>query len=156
MKLQDKIIKLRKEKGWSQEDLAEKLYVSRQAISRWENGSALPDAQNVLQISKLFNVTTDFLLNDDYESDYDVPVVQTATSETKELFTKKKKAHLIAAIAFIIAAVCWLIGAIINFINADEISNIACQILFCFAFGLCLINAILQFCLYLGKLPVRH
>lgn len=156
MKLHDKIIKLRKDKGWSQEDLAEKLYVSRQAISRWENGSALPDAQNVLQISKLFNVTTDFLLNDDYESDNDIPVVQTATSETKELFTKKKKAHLIAAIAFIISAVCWLIGAIINFIIADGISNIVCQILFCFAFGLCLINAILQFGFYLGKFPVRH
>ena len=45
MKLPDKIIKLRKENGWSQEDLAENLDVSRQAISRWENGTALPDAR---------------------------------------------------------------------------------------------------------------
>ena len=66
MKLSDKIIHLRKTNGLSQEDLAEKLNVSRQAISRWENGTALPDAQNVLQISKLFQVTTDYLLNDDY------------------------------------------------------------------------------------------
>ena len=82
MDIAEKIIKLRKESGWSQEDLAEKLYVSRQAISRWENGTALPDAENVLQISKLFGVTTDYLLNDDYESDTDIPAVQTATKET--------------------------------------------------------------------------
>ena len=59
MKLQDKLIELRKENGWSQEDFAEKLDVSRQAISRWENGTALPDAQNLLRISKLFNVPAD-------------------------------------------------------------------------------------------------
>ena len=155
MKLQDKIIKLRKENGWSQEELAEKLNVSRQAISRWENGSALPDAQNVLQISKLFNVTTDYLLNDDYESDNDIPVVQTANNETEMIFIKKKKTSLIAAIAFIVAAICWLISAIINFMNADGISGMAYQVLSCFAFGLCVINAILQFCLYRGKLKTR-
>ena len=60
------IAELRKEKGWSQEDFAEKLDVSRQAISRWENGTALPDAQNILQISKLFGVSADYILNDDY------------------------------------------------------------------------------------------
>ena len=69
MTLPDKIIKHRKANGWSQEDFAEKLNLSRQAISRWENGTALPDAQNILQISKLFHVTTDYLLNDDYEND---------------------------------------------------------------------------------------
>ena len=90
MKLPDKIIKLRKAHGWSQEDFAEKLNVSRQANSHWENGTALPDAQNVLQISKLFNVTTDYLLNDDYESDSDIPAVQTAAKETEDLFSKKK------------------------------------------------------------------
>ena len=101
MDIAEKIIKLRKTNGWSQEDLAEKLYVSRQAISRWENGTALPDAENVLQISKLFNVTTDYLLNDDYESDNDIPAVKTATEETDALFLKKKNLHLVAAICFI-------------------------------------------------------
>ncbi len=67
MKLSEKIFTLRKEKGLSQEELAEKLNVSRQAVSRWEGGSALPDATNVLQLSKLFEVSADYLLNDDYE-----------------------------------------------------------------------------------------
>ncbi len=89
MKLADKILTLRKQNGFSQEDLAEKLNVSRQAISRWEVGSAQPDASNVLQLSKLFGVTADYLLNDDYESDHDVPVVKntetTATNKIKRI-----------------------------------------------------------------------
>lgn len=67
MKLSEKIFTLRKERGMSQEELAEKLNVSRQAVSRWEGGSALPDATNLLQLSKLFEVSADYLLNDDYE-----------------------------------------------------------------------------------------
>lgn len=76
MKLSDKSLSLRKQNGLSQEELAEKLSVSRQAISRWEVGSAQPDALNILQLSKLFGVTADYLLNDDYKSDNDVPVVK--------------------------------------------------------------------------------
>lgn len=76
MKLSDKIIQLRKSNGWSQEGLAEKLNVSRQAISRWEGATAQPDATNILQLSKLFGVTTDYLLNDEYESDNDLPKVK--------------------------------------------------------------------------------
>lgn len=76
MKLSDKILRLRKQHGMSQEDLAEKLCVSRQAISRWEVGSAQPDASNVLQLSRLFGVTADYLLNDDYERDLDIPTVR--------------------------------------------------------------------------------
>lgn len=93
MKLSDKLITLRKENGWSQEDFAEKLDVSRQAISRWENGTALPDAQNILQISKLFNVTADYLLNDDYEGETDMPATQTETEEAKP--SPRKKKHLL-------------------------------------------------------------
>ena len=81
MKMSDKIIKLRKINGWSQEELAEKLNVSRQAISRWESNTAQPDATNILKISKLFGVTTDYLLNDDFESDNDLPKVKEIKSD---------------------------------------------------------------------------
>lgn len=80
MRLSDKIVGLRKTNGMSQEDLAEKLNVSRQAISRWESGTAMPDANNTLQLSKLFGVTTDYLLNDDYQSDNDLPKVKEVQS----------------------------------------------------------------------------
>ena len=144
MKLPDKIIKLRKAKGLSQEELAEQLNVSRQAISRWENGSALPDAQNVLQISKLFNVTTDYLLNDDYESDNDIPLVQTATQETKELFTKKKRMHLIAAICFTISTFCSIMGVATG-------TNEAHIGVSCFVLALCAANAAAQYVLFFKK-----
>ena len=75
MKLNDKIYQLRKQSGMSQEEAADKLNVSRQAFSRWENGTAQPAASNIVEISKLFGVTADYLLNDTYQSDNDVPVV---------------------------------------------------------------------------------
>lgn len=65
MKFNEKLICLRKAAGFSQEELAEKLGVSRQAISRWEAGSTLPDAVNLLGLSDLFRVTVDSLLRDD-------------------------------------------------------------------------------------------
>ena len=76
MTLSEKILTLRKGRGMSQEELAEKLNVSRQAISRWEMGTAMPDVTNVLGLSKLFGVTTDYLLHDDYQSDKDLPQMQ--------------------------------------------------------------------------------
>lgn len=54
MNITEKLIQLRKSKGISQEELAEKLDVSRQAISRWETGTALPDANTILALSKLW------------------------------------------------------------------------------------------------------
>lgn len=81
MKLSEKIVALRKSGGMSQEALAEKLSVSRQAISRWEMGSAMPDASNILQLSRLFRVTADYLLNDEYESDDDLPQIRTVKTD---------------------------------------------------------------------------
>ncbi len=104
MKLSDKLIELRKTRGWSQEDFAEKLDVSRQAISRWENGTALPDAQNILQISKLFGVSADYLLNDDYESELDFSSMETTAEEATPALQKKKRRnwYLIPAICLIL------------------------------------------------------
>ena len=82
MKLSDKLVQLRKTKGWSQEDLAGRLNVSRQAISRWEGATAQPDAVNILQLSKLFGVTTDYLLNEEFESDNDLPKVKQLNSDS--------------------------------------------------------------------------
>jgi len=76
MNLSEKIVKLRRSAGMSQEDMAGRLNVSRQAVSRWELGTAKPDAENILQLSRLFSVTADYLLNDDYESDSDAPQIK--------------------------------------------------------------------------------
>lgn len=67
MILAEKILQLRKNNGWSQEELAEKMNVSRQSISKWESAAAIPDINRILDLAKLFGVTTDYLLKDDLE-----------------------------------------------------------------------------------------
>lgn len=67
MILADKIINERKKNGWSQEELAEQLSVSRQSISKWESAQAIPDIQKIIKMAELFGVTTDYLLKDDME-----------------------------------------------------------------------------------------
>lgn len=69
MILADKIIEERKKNGWSQEELANKLGVSRQAVSKWESAGSIPDLQRILQMSELFGVTTDYLLKDEIEEE---------------------------------------------------------------------------------------
>ncbi|MDO4810409.1 MAG: helix-turn-helix transcriptional regulator [Eubacteriales bacterium] len=65
MILADKIIDLRKKNGWSQEELAEKLNVTRQSISKWEGAQSTPDLNKILAMSQLFGVSTDYLLKDE-------------------------------------------------------------------------------------------
>lgn len=67
MTLSEKIYKLRKEKVITQEELAAQINVSRQAISKWELGESMPDTENIVQLSKLFGVSTDYLLIDEYD-----------------------------------------------------------------------------------------
>lgn len=67
MILADKIIALRKKAGWSQEELANELNVSRQSVSKWEGDQSIPDMDKIVQMSRIFNVTTDFLLKDEIE-----------------------------------------------------------------------------------------
>lgn len=67
MILADKIVSLRKKNGWSQEELAQKLNVSRQAVSKWEGAQTIPELEKILQMSRLFGVTMDYLLKDEKE-----------------------------------------------------------------------------------------
>ena len=144
MGLSEKIVRHRKAAGWSQEDFAERMGVSRQAVSRWENGSALPDAHNILQLSRLFGVTADYLLNDDYVSDDDIPAVQTAAQKTEDLRSKKKHLHLVSAICFTISAFCALMGLV----NSVTDTQLACS---GFSLALCAGNAAAQFVLFFRK-----
>lgn len=67
MILADKIITLRKKNGWSQEELAEKLNVTRQSVSKWEGAQSVPDLNKILLMSRIFEVSTDYLLKDELE-----------------------------------------------------------------------------------------
>ena len=74
MILADKIVSLRKKAGWSQEELAEQLGVTRQSVSKWEGAQSIPDMDKVVQMSRLFGVTTDYLLKDELEEQTAAPV----------------------------------------------------------------------------------
>lgn len=73
MTIGQKIQSLRRQRGWSQEMLANQLSVSRQALSKWELGASVPDANNLLKLSKLFAVSADYLLDDTIDAPADAP-----------------------------------------------------------------------------------
>lgn len=91
MDLADKIQKLRKEKEMTQAELAEKLLVSRQAISKWENGIVMPDIENIIAISELFSVPVDYLVknNDSKETSSDLELKK-IDNKKREVRNKKK------------------------------------------------------------------
>ena len=68
MILAEKIVQERKKNGWTQEELAELMDVSRQSVSKWESAQSIPDIEKVIHLSELFNVTTDYLFKDELES----------------------------------------------------------------------------------------
>ncbi|MBQ9687448.1 MAG: helix-turn-helix transcriptional regulator [Oscillospiraceae bacterium] len=105
MILADKIIDLRKKNGWSQEDLAEKLDVSRQSISKWEGAQSVPDLTRIIQMAELFGVSTDYLLKDELEAIVPVETVgeveapgRTVTMEEANAFLtlKERNARTVA------------------------------------------------------------
>lgn len=86
----EKLAALRKENGISQEQLAEKLNISRQAISKWENNETLPDTENLIAIAKLFNISLDNLVgnnpsNSEQYSDNEKDAPKKSSSKTTEL-----------------------------------------------------------------------
>ncbi|WP_461614994.1 helix-turn-helix domain-containing protein [Clostridium sp. Marseille-QA1073] len=89
MTLGEKIQQLRKTKNLSQEQLAEKLNVSRQAVSKWEIGESLPDINKIIQLSKIFQVSTDYLLYDEIDSDMNIPAVKNSNDSLKNQYGMK-------------------------------------------------------------------
>ena len=102
MILADKIIDERKKNGWSQEELAEQLGVSRQSVSKWESAGSVPDLKKVIQMAELFGVSTDYLLKDElekenravvetYGSDADSPLRRVSMEEANAFLDAKRE-----------------------------------------------------------------
>lgn len=101
MILADKIIDLRKKNGWSQEELASQLGVSRQSVSKWESSQSIPDLDRILKMSDIFGVSTDYLLKDDAEPiDDAAPTVDApqASDETARLITMEDAYHYMSMV----------------------------------------------------------
>ena len=82
MRLSEKLYLLRKKSGLSQEQLAEQLDVSRQAISKWESGSSVPESEKLIAISTYFNVSLDYLLKDNMDEIPDSPNISDSEGKT--------------------------------------------------------------------------
>lgn len=105
MILADKIIRLRKKNGWSQEELADRMNVSRQAVSKWESAQTIPDLEKLLQLSGLFGVTTDYLLKDEIEDEEftndsaETAVRRISMEEANTFLEQRKQASRLIALA---------------------------------------------------------
>lgn len=93
----DKLIRLRRQSGWSQEELAEQMNVTRQAVSKWEGAQAVPDLEKILRLSQLFGVSTDYLLKDEIETadpalGAEEPALRRVTLEEANAFLAAKAA----------------------------------------------------------------
>ncbi|XCB29741.1 helix-turn-helix transcriptional regulator [Arcanobacterium hippocoleae] len=109
MILADKILNLRKKNGYSQEDLARKLGVSRQSISKWEGAQAIPDIDRIIQMSQIFGVTTDYLIKDHLEIEehvnedlFDSALRRVSLSEAAEFLRLKDASAPKVAIAVLL------------------------------------------------------
>lgn len=111
MILADKIIRLRKKKGWSQEELADKMNVSRQAVSKWEAAQTTPDLEKILQLGNLFGVTTDYLLKDELvdeefvEGVDETPIRKISLAEANDYLEQRKNASVQIAIATLLCII---------------------------------------------------
>ena len=105
----DKLILLRKKAGWSQEELADQMNVTRQSVSKWEGAQSVPDLEKMLRLSELFGVSTDYLLKDEIEEAEhidlfdDTPLLRRVSMEEANAFlsVKLRTAKTIAYAAFL-------------------------------------------------------
>lgn len=126
MILADKIINLRKKNGWSQQELAEKVNVSRQSVSKWESSMSVPDLDKILQLGNVFGVSTDYLLKDEIEkedyvetlSDTDMPPLRRVTLSEANEFLQIKFATAgkiaLAVLMCIMSPVCLIIFTVVS------------------------------------------
>ncbi len=117
MILADKIIRLRKKNGWSQEELAEKMNVSRQAVSKWEGAQSTPDLEKILQMSNLFGVTTDYLIKDEIEDEEN-----SEEDNSKEKARRKRNVLIITVAAYWLPSLAIFLCRLLSGLSAKQIA----------------------------------
>jgi len=126
MILADKIIVLRRKCGWSQEELADRMNVSRQAVSKWESAQAVPELDKIVQLSRLFGVTTDFLLKDEVEDEdlFDTEarsnLKRVSKKDAEEYFEYRKKSSRYIAIATFLCIISPITLILLSFLSGVE------------------------------------
>ena len=127
MTFSEKLYKLRKHKGLSQEQLAERLAVSRQAISKWESGTAMPESEKLLVISRFFGVSLDYLMKDELE-DEDCSLEKSKNNGTDDVISRDQNIKSINLVGFVICTAGFLgllLWGIIMIFNPEASSQLS-------------------------------
>lgn len=132
MNLPEKLVLLRKQKGFTQMELAEALKVSRQAISRWEVGTAAPSTDNLKELSNLYDVSVDYLLQNNADDSTKPPEVQQITTNPLFSWLEKKMHLVIIALSLILAIVMVICTTVVKLREEEEnriipISELNCE-----------------------------
>lgn len=127
MKFEEKLVTLRKERKLSQEQLAEKLGVSRQAVSRWESGETTPDMMNILGLCDIFEVSADYLIREDEQ------VTQSAPAQASTAPAAPKYGNLF----ILISAACFQIGLVASICSSCFSNNSLQSVLSFLGAGVC-------------------
>ena len=150
MILADKIIRLRKKNGWSQEELADKMNVSRQAVSKWESAQTIPDLEKILQLSTLFGVSTDYLLKDEIDKEeisnddsLELTIKKFSIEEATIYLEQRKNASWLIALATFLCILSPITLIVLSFLSElpspiiNEATAGAVGLLVLFSFILC-------------------
>lgn len=132
----DKLIQLRKRSGWSQEELAEQMNVTRQSVSKWEGAQSIPDLDKLVRLSELFGVSTDYLLKDEIEEEEggcpaeEVSSLRRVSMEEANAFLSIKSATAkptaYAVFLCILSPICLLLlGAVSEYADVGLEENVA-------------------------------
>lgn len=103
MNFSEKLLTLRKAKNLTQEQLAEKLNVSRQSISKWESGQATPELEKIVALSAVFDVTTDYLLKSSEIDDLSVKTEMLEKQQQRMLVREQKQQQIFGCVMYSIA-----------------------------------------------------
>ena len=122
MALSEKLYTLRKKSGLSQEQLAEQLHVSRQAISKWESGTSSPESDKLIAISQYFNVSLDYLMKEDNDQSKDT--LQTEQRKSAQMGNRTQRSvGFIICIGGIICLFVWGLLSMLNPTVSNQISE---------------------------------
>ena len=122
MALSEKLYTLRKKSGLSQEQLAEQLNVSRQAISKWESGTSSPESDKLIAISRYFNVSLDYLMKEDNDQSEDT--LQTEQKKSAQVANRTQRSvGFIICIGGIICLIVWGLLSMLNPTASNQISE---------------------------------
>lgn len=120
MSLPEKLLSLRKQNGFTQMELAEKLHVSRQAISRWEVGTAAPSTENLKELSALYDVSVDYLLGVHAEAIVVASETRDLLGEQAQLRSNNQLHLVILALSLVLAIVIVVCSTLVNLKKEEE------------------------------------